>query len=761
MPTAVQCGKAECRHGLPVFYLATGTTTSSLRTSLALSLEMQQRQNHGGPQHNGGGGGGLAPRNGGAPAPVARPQQHQQNNRGGGGAPPPPPRAPPQIAAPLSAVAPGGDEPGKKKRRRNRNKKGGGGGGAAVVDEAEAAIGDGADDEEDEADSELPGSKRSPGGVLLRGAVSFPAGGAAGGAAVGTQGSGIHTAFLSTKRWNDADIALSPPTMRALTESFKFEFLSKVQAATRPLLLRGEDVFAKAKTGGGKTLGFLIPALERLVARGGVGRAGAVGILVVSPTRELALQIWEEAKTLGEFHRGLRIQAIIGGTNMSSEARRMTEGVSGGRVAIDILVATPGRACDHIENTPGFVTALGCVSVLILDEADRLLDMGFEKSISQIERACPRGAPAPTSATALRPAGRQTLLFSATVPEGVKMVAHRLLRQGYPMVDTVGADDSATNPQVTQEALVVRPEDVVHALARTLTHIANTNPAHKTVVFLTTARMTGYMATIFERSALPRRNGSTFKLNVVEMHSRKSQGQRNAAAERFRAGSGMVMFSSDVSARGMDYPGITEVIQVGLTDRESYIHRLGRTARAGREGAGLLILSDFEAGALLPDLSDLPINNAGPASELTGGTAAGLPGLPPQPPFVPPVGGGKRAVGDAFVRRFAVCPPIQPLPAVSAALLGVRNDAELLKEANQAYGAALGFYNGALRKMGWDKPELVAQMNALFLTLGCPEVPIVRVARLSLRVAQRAPPSHALTPPPPPRYSRHRCPRTL
>lgn len=123
---------------------------------------------------------------------------------------------------------------------------------------------------------------------------------------------------------------------------------------------------------------------------------------------------------------------------------------------------------------------------------------------------------------------------------------------------------------------------MIPALARTLAHIVRSNPAHKTVVFFTTARATSYFATVFERMAFPRG-----KLNIVEMHSRKSQSQRTAAAERFRVGKGLVMFSSDVSARGMDYPGISEVLQVGLTDRESYIHRLGRTARAGREGAGM------------------------------------------------------------------------------------------------------------------------------------------------------------------------------
>ena len=177
-----------------------------------------------------------------------------------------------------------------------------------------------------------------------------------------------------------------------------------------------------------------------------------MGILVISPTRELALQIHEEAKTLTLFQPALRVQAVIGGTNITAEKGRCTQGSKG--VSVDILVATPGRCVDHIESTPGFRAALGQTRVLILDEADRLLDMGFEVPLNKIKECLPAGAPAPAGPGAVRPPGRQTMLFSATVPEAVKTVAHRLLREGYPMVDTVGKDDSATNPQVTQEVMV-------------------------------------------------------------------------------------------------------------------------------------------------------------------------------------------------------------------------------------------------------------------------------------------------------------------
>jgi ATP-dependent RNA helicase MSS116 len=247
------------------------------------------------------------------------------------------------------------------------------------------------------------------------------------------------------------------------------------------------------------------------------------------------------------------------------------------------------------------------------------------------------------------------------------------------------------------------------------------------VVFFPTARATAFYAALFKRLALPNPHAPPgappLRLEVVEMHSRVSQAQRGAAAERFRGGSGgLVMFSSDVSARGMDYPGVTEVLQVGLTDRESYIHRLGRTARAGREGAGLLLLSDYEARALLPELADLPIRPAGPASVLTGGEGCGLPG------YVPPARGAEGGGGDAgasFVQQFGQCAPVANLPCVSALLASLGREPELLKAANLAYGASLGFLNGPSRRFGWEKADLVRTMNELFLTLGCPEVPVM------------------------------------
>jgi ATP-dependent RNA helicase MSS116, mitochondrial len=778
---------------------------------------------HGGPrqQQQGGGGGG----GGGGP----RPQQQQQQGGGGGrpqGAPLPPPphrggggngggnggggnggggpRPPPQQAQGGGAGGnPGaGGEKKKRRRRRARNNDG-----TAVA--AGGAPRPGDDDEEDDEEEDMgsadlrhkvpaaagrhvapPPVPSAYGGGSAAAAASASYGSGApihahaaapshvvhpGAAAPSAHPPGMHPGgtsgidarFLSDKAWEEASILpLIPTCRRAINEVFKFSHMSKVQAETLPLASQGADIFGKAKTGGGKTLAFLIPTVEKLMrtggARAGAGGRNRLGALIISPTRELALQILDECKNLTKFHPGLRVNAVIGGTNINGEKQRMSG--AGGGVQLDLLVGTPGRIVDHIENTQGFAEALGTIAVLVLDEADRLLDMGFKSSLDKIAEVLPSngassgpgahgsrggmgthtsfrgagGAPAPYSdpsaayPSAPAPSGprRQTLLFSATVPPGVLEVAHRFLRPGYTLVDTVGADESQTNLNVRQEVLVLPSHSVVAALARVLSYAAMTDPAHKIIVFFPTARFTGYMAGVFERMAVacpptvPVRPGAPRKFNIIEMHSRKSQGYRTGASERFRVGKGIMMFSSDVTARGMDYPDVTMIVQVGLTDREQYIHRVGRTARAGKSGCGLLIAADYEAHALLPELSDLPLHAAGPTSAITGGAAAGLPGIPGAPPISTAAPGSVRPGGRGPV-SIPVCSPVAPSHELAAVLASAERDSDLGKEARQAYQGWLGFYNSNLKRLRWDKPGMVAEGNGLFLTLGLTSIPMI------------------------------------
>jgi ATP-dependent RNA helicase MSS116 len=509
----------------------------------------------------------------------------------------------------------------------------------------------------------------------------------------------MNAAFLSDVAWNTITHKVSPPTSRAISEVFRFERMSKVQADTLPVVMEGKDVFAKAKTGSGKTIAFALPIVELLVSKARHASLGGIRSVVISPTRELAMQILAEIKQLITFHTHLRAEAVIGGTKIEKERRLL---MRGNAVHCDILVATPGRLVDHIESTPGFGQALASSNVLVLDEADRLLDMGFQPQLNRILAVLP-----PNSAGGV---GRQNLLFSATMPPEVLSIATRVLRHGYTVVDCVGAEEP-THTHVRQETLVVPHASVLPALGRVLSHALAKDPAGKIIVFFPTARMTGFAASLFGRDY----PGISLGLNIVEIHSRKSQSAREKASDRFRKERGVILLSSDVSARGMDYPDVSLVVQVGLTDREQYVHRLGRTARAGREGAGLLLLADFEARAMYQDLRDMPLIPAPHDSAITGGRANAMPGYDARD-ATPGAKGGI---------QLPVSPPVASLPGLDRCLAALTRNAELNKEATQAYVAWLGFYNTHLRRLNWTKEKLVAEGNAFFLGLGLGEVPLM------------------------------------
>lgn len=400
----------------------------------------------------------------------------------------------------------------------------------------------------------------------------------------------VHTTS-SMKHLTDVSFSgmsqLSPPTLKAITEVLKFTHLTEVQAATMPTILQGRDVMAKAKTGTGKTMGFLVPSIEKLVHNPksfNPGRGSEISVLCISPTRELATQIAKEAKTLLTFHP-LKCQVVYGGTNMSSEKSRLKN------ERCDVLVATPGRLLDHLENS-NLAYALKDVKTVILDEADHLLDMGFRQNIEKILTFLPKE--------------RQTLLFSATLPVGVKQVAGLALKPDHAFINTVSEEDAATNVQVEQYATIAPLEDQFGILLDLLKqHIAEAEDGNfKIIVFFTTARFTQYMAELVNAAGV----------EVLEIHSRKSQAFRDKASAKFRAASSAILFSSDVSARGVDYPDVSLVLQVGLpASKEQYIHRLGRTARAGKAGKGVILLAPFEEPFVKGQLKDLPVKVVSPA----------------------------------------------------------------------------------------------------------------------------------------------------
>jgi len=459
-----------------------------------------------------------------------------------------------------------------------------------------------------------------------------------------------------------ADLDISTESRRAMAEVFGYEFMTAVQHETLPLILKEDkDCLAKAKTGTGKTLAFMIPTIEKITASmsNKAKNRSDICCLVISPTRELAQQIGTETEKLLSFHKShlKKVIVCVGGTNKNKDVR----GLSG---TTPIVVATPGRLLDHLQNG-GLAERMTRLDTLILDEADQLLDMGFRPDIERILRL-------------LQPSrqSRQTLLFSATIPDSVSEIAGIAMRGDYNFVDTVGEDTEQTHLHVQQQLMITTQESQVCSLANILERECSSSQGYKIIVFFTTARLTGFMAELF--NSVKNQTG----YDVLEIHSRKSQKQRERASDEFRKKKNAIMFSSDVTARGMDYPDVSFVLQIGLTDRSQYIHRLGRTARAGKDGKGGLLLTDYERDHMVrKELSDMPL-------ELI------------------PVPNSNRASS-----------------AASQAIQNVSKIHELRISAEQAYRAWLGYYNGHLKKVKWDKRTLVQQGNKWGKEVGLKEQP--------------------------------------
>ncbi|GAA5834636.1 hypothetical protein JCM11251_003619 [Rhodosporidiobolus azoricus] len=452
---------------------------------------------------------------------------------------------------------------------------------------------------------------------------------------------------------------------------------TQVQAETLPVILTGLDVLAQAKTGTGKTLGFLVPSIERLLRSPQQPAArGQISVLVLSPTRELAIQIEDSARTL-LTGTPYKVQHVVGGTNMSAETKRLNN------ERCDFLIATPGRLLDHLENST-LKPKLAQLKSFILDEADRLLEAGFRRELEKIISYLPARQTVP----------RQTLLFSATIPQQVHQLSSLALLPNHRFISTIPPDEENTHEHVEQ--FVLTPPSLFDLFPTTLAvlraELAQHGGALKAMVFLPTARATGLVAQLMKRTSGFREQGVDF----YEIHSRKSQSQRNAAAEAFKNAKGGIMLSSDVTARGMDFPNVTTVLQVGLpASPEQYIHRLGRTARAGSStasggGRGILILAPFETFFLRkPPVRNLPLQ----PHPLAGSS------LNPQGPEL--------AAAREELKR--ACGAIGE------------------EEKGQFYSASLGFYKAVLRDAFNGNAALMVQTFNEFATspdgLGCAQVP--------------------------------------
>jgi ATP-dependent RNA helicase RhlE len=357
-----------------------------------------------------------------------------------------------------------------------------------------------------------------------------------------------------------ADLGLVPELLRAIADK-GYGMPTPIQIKAIPPILTGRDVLAGAQTGTGKTAGFVLPLLQKLGAASG----RAPRVLVLSPTRELAAQLVESARAYGA-HTNLRTLAIFGGVN----ERPQIEGL---RRGCDLLVATPGRLLDLAEQR---AADLSSVRHLVLDEADRMLDMGFIPAIRRVLR--------------LLPAERQNLLFSATYSEEIRALAQTLLRN--PVSIEVAARNT-TVEQVTQLAFRVPKEHKRHLLVHLFNHGAAGEGAwHQALVFTRTKHGANRLAQQLAGAGI----------RSAAIHGNKSQAARVRALEDFKRCRVAALVATEVASRGLDIKELPQVVNYELPNvPEDYVHRVGRTARAGSSGQAVSLVSPDEA-TLLRDI---------------------------------------------------------------------------------------------------------------------------------------------------------------
>ncbi|KAJ5125449.1 ATP-dependent RNA helicase has1 [Penicillium atrosanguineum] len=358
-----------------------------------------------------------------------------------------------------------------------------------------------------------------------------------------------------------SELNLSEKTMKGI-QDMGFETMTEIQQRTIPALLAGRDVLGAAKTGSGKTLSFLIPAIEMLSALRFKPRNGT-GVLVVSPTRELALQIFGVAREL-MAHHSQTYGIVIGGANRRAEADKLVKGVN-------LLIATPGRLLDHLQNTQGFV--FKNLKTLIIDEADRILEVGFEDEMRQIVKILPKEE-------------RQTMLFSATQTTKVEDLARISLRPG-PLYINVDHSKEHSTVEGLEQGYVVCEADKRFLL---LFSFLKRNLKKKIIVFFSSCNCVKYHAELLNYIDLP----------VLELHGKQKQQKRTNTFFEFCNASQGTLICTDVAARGLDIPAVDWIIQFDPPDDpRDYIHRVGRTARGSNgKGRSLMFLQPSEVGFL-------------------------------------------------------------------------------------------------------------------------------------------------------------------
>ncbi|XP_069699937.1 probable ATP-dependent RNA helicase pitchoune [Periplaneta americana] len=373
-------------------------------------------------------------------------------------------------------------------------------------------------------------------------------------------GSGIALSILSNASFASLSDVVCENTLKAIAD-MGFTTLTEIQARCIPPLLEGRDLVGSAKTGSGKTLAFLIPAIELIYKLKFMPRNGT-GCIVISPTRELSMQTFGVLKELMKYHHhtyGL----VMGGANRQTEAQKLSKG-------INVLVATPGRLLDHLQNTPDFLYKnLQC---LVIDEADRILDIGFEEELKQIINLLPKR--------------RQTMLFSATTTQKTEALT-RLALKKEPIY--VGVDDSKDKATVEglEQGYVVCPSEKRFLLLFTF---LKKNRKKKVMVFFSSCLSVKFHHELLNYIDLP----------VMCIHGKQKQTKRTTTFFQFCNAETGILLCTDVAARGLDIPAVDWIVQYDPPDDpKEYIHRVGRTARGeGGRGHALLILRPEELGFL-------------------------------------------------------------------------------------------------------------------------------------------------------------------
>lgn len=429
--------------------------------------------------------------------------------------------------------------------------------------------------------------------------------------------------------------------VETITQDLKLDYMMPVQAATLQELLppARRDCLVQANTGTGRTIAFLLPAIQTLISKNRSTGTG-ISLLVISPTRELAMQIAQEADGLLQRMRTYKVCLAIGGTNKNTEKAKILAGS-------DILVATPGRLLDHMSSS-AIRDTFSHLDTLVLDEADRLLDMGFLRALTDIVACLPNK----------EETDRQGMVFSATITRQVQKIADLVLSPGYKCSLSIPVAELNTPERIRQHIITVPTfasvaSAMVGAVREEVTLVGA--ESIKAIIFAPTAAHANFYGGIL--SALT----DMAKVQVRVLHARFSQSRRKNTTREFRSAKTGILVATDIVARGMDFPGVTSVLQVGIPpDKKVYIHRLGRTGRAGAEGRGILIVTEAEMFFPQSVLKAIP--------------------------FVP-------STAD-----FSLAPQVESI-------------VEQMEDKQKAkiYQAWLGYYKGHMKHFMWDNEELVAQ----------------------------------------------------